>query len=425
MLRKLPKAPVLPLALALGALLLVPGLLFAQAQARVEVVVVDEKGEPVPDVTITITSAEIGYHEVLETNKRGKAAVIFVDGTRNYDFQLAKEGFETLTQMVDPKSGGNLKKELILPRVGSGAAGGETTTEPSETADPSINVFNEGVLALQAGDAETAKRKFHRAMEMNPKMVEPPAALAGIYAEEGDDDQALAMAEKTVVLEPGNARALRVLYDIYKERGENEKAAEALEQLKTAAGGTDTAARIFNEGVEAARLGDVDAARARFEEALSVDPELAPAHAAVARVYLVQEEYDLAIEAARKAQEIDPGNTSALKTEYEAHRQKGDIAAAQEVFAKLSEADPAGTAGALYERGVAMFNAGDMAGATQAFEQSLQADPDQAKAHYHLGLAYVNTGDSAKAKEHLQRFLEMAPEDPDAGTAKEMLDYLG
>lgn len=422
MLRKLPKALVLPL--ALGALLLVPGLLFAQAQARVEVVVVDEKGEPVPDVTVTIDSAEIGYHEVIETNKRGKAAIIFVDGTRNYDFKLEKEGYETVTQMVDPESGGNIKKELILPTAGSGAAGGETTTEPSGTADPSINVFNEGVLALQAGDAETATQKFRRAMEMNPKMVEAPSALAGIYLEAGDGDQAVSMAEKTLALEPGNTRALRVLYDVYKERGDREKAHQVLEQLKTAEGGTDTAARIFNEGAEAARLGDATTARERFEEAVSVDPELAPAYAALARVYLIQKEYDKTVEAARKAYELDPGNPSVLRYEYEAHRLKGDEAAAQEVFAKLSDEDPAGTAGALYERGVAMFNAGDMAGATQAFEQSLQADPDQAKAHYHLGLAYVNTGDSAKAKQHLQRFLELAPEDVDAGTAKEMLDYL-
>jgi Tfp pilus assembly protein PilF len=72
-----------------------------------------------------------------------------------------------------------------------------------------------------------------------------------------------------------------------------------------------------------------------------------------------------------------------------------------------------------------MFNAGNMAGAQQALEQALQADPDLPKAHYTLGLAYANTGDSAKAKEHLQRFLELAPDDPDAATAKEMLDYLG
>lgn len=424
MLRKLPKALVLPLALALAALL-VPGLLFAQAQARVEVAVVDEKGQPVPDATITITCEETGYHKVLEANKKGKVSVIFVDGTRIYDFRLEKEGHETVTQVVDPVSGGNLKRELILPTAGSGAAGGSTEAGPAGTADPAINVFNEGVVALQAGDKETAKQKFHRAMEMNAKMVEPPSALAGIYSEEGDSEQALAMAQKTVALDPVNVRALRVLYDLHKERGEGAEAEAILEQLKTAEGGTETAVRIFNEGAEAARLGDVETARVRFEEAVSLDPELAPAYAALARVYLLQKEYDKTIEVAQKAYELDPGQASVLKYEYEAQRLKGDTAKAQEVFLKLAEVDPKGTAGALYERGTAMFNAGDMAGAQQALEQALVADPGQVKAHYHLGLAYVNTGNSAKAKEHLQLFLELAPEDPDAGTAREMLQYLG
>jgi tetratricopeptide (TPR) repeat protein len=90
----------------------------------------------------------------------------------------------------------------------------------------------------------------------------------------------------------------------------------------------------------------------------------------------------------------------------------------------MSEADPEGTAGSLFEAGIAMFNAGDMAGAQQALEQALEADPDLPKAHYTLGLSYANTGDNAKAIEHLKRFIELAPDDPDAGTAKEMLDYL-
>lgn len=414
----------LALAAALIALL-VPGLLFAQAQARVEVTVVDEKGQPVPDVSVQVTSPEIGYDRTFETNKKGKFSVIFVDGTRNYDFRLQKEGYETVTEMVDPQSGGNMKKELILPTAGSGASGGSTEAGPTGTADPAVNVFNEGVVALQAGDKETAKHKFQRAMEMNDQMVEPPSALAGIYAEEGDDAQARAMAERTIALDPGNARALRILYDLYKKQGDQEKAAQMLEQLKTADGGTDTATRIFNEGAQAARVGDVETARARFEEAISVDPELAPAYAALANVYLVQKEYDKVIEAAQKAYELDPGQTAVLKYEYEAHRLKGDDAKAQEVFARLAEADPSGTAGALYERGIDLFNKGDMAGAKQALEQALQADPSQAKAHYTLGLAYANTGENGKAKEHLQRFLELAPEDPDAGTAKEMLSYLG
>jgi len=408
-----------PLALAA---LLVPGLLFAQAQGRVKVTVVDEKGEPVPGVAVTITSDEIGYHKEIETDKKGQLAVIFVDATRAYSFRLEKEGYKPVTEQVDPLSGGNLEKEIVLPSKGSAAAGGSIEAGP--TTDPAVNVFNEGVTALQAGDRDTAKQKFRRAMELNSRMPQAPAVLAGIYADEGDAEQAVAMAEKALAIDPDNARALRVLYDVYRQRGEQAEADEVLERMKTAEGGTETAIRIFNEGAEAARLGDLDGARARFEEALEVDPELAAAHGALARVYYVQEQFDQAIAAAEKAYQLDPGQASALKYAYESHRRKGDTEQARRVFAEMAEADPVGTATALYERGIAMFNAGDMEGAAQALEQALEANPDLPKGHYTLGLAYVNTGDSGKAKEHLQRFLELAPEDPDAGTAREMLEYL-
>jgi tetratricopeptide (TPR) repeat protein len=233
------------------------------------------------------------------------------------------------------------------------------------------------------------------------------------------------MAGKTLELDPDNAAALRVLHDVYRERGDQAKAAEALERLKSVeGGGTEAAIRLYNEGVEATRQNDLEGARSRFEEALAADPELAPAHGALARIYYAQEHWDQAIAAAEKAYQLDPGQAGALKYAYEGYRKKGDTEQARRVFAVMSEADPEGTAGSLFEAGIAMFNAGDMAGAQQALEQALEADPDLPKAHYTLGLSYANTGDNAKAIEHLKRFLELAPDDPDAGTAKEMLDYL-
>ena len=58
------------------------------------------------------------------------------------------------------------------------------------------------------------------------------------------------------------------------------------------------------------------------------------------------------------------------------------------------------------------------------FERILSIDDSHAKVHYFLGLIAVNDGNNAKAKEHLAKFVELDPEDPDAGTAKEMISYL-
>ena len=77
-----------------------------------------------------------------------------------------------------------------------------------------------------------------------------------------------------------------------------------------------------------------------------------------------------------------------------------------------------------FNRGMLLFEAGDNNGAIMEFQQVLQIDPDHARAHYRLGICYVNLDDCPLAKYHLQRFIELAPDDPEAGTAKDLLAYL-
>ena len=400
------------------------GGLHAQGQGRLQGSVVDENGNPIADVAVTITSSEIAYENKLTTDKKGRFTVIFVDATRVYTLHFEKEGYQT-TELQDKVSiGSNTKKTYTVPSK-SAPASAPAAAEPSQSRNPAINLFNDGVVAYQAGDTESAKQKFNEAIAKDDKLAAPYAALAGLYLEEKNYEQAKAMAERTLELEPDNSRAVRVLYDVYHATGDEAKAAATLAKLKTVGGGTEAAIRVFNEGADAARLGDLDSARKRFEEAVQIDPELAPAHAALARILLGQKHYQEAIAASDKALDLEPGRADVLKVKYEAYRGLGDDASALKLFQEMVASDPVGTAKALFERGVEMFNAGNTAGAKAAFEQAIQADPKHAKAHYMLGLCYVNAGNNPKAKEQLQRFLELAPDDPDAGTAKEMLKYVG
>lgn len=412
-------------ALALLVGLIAAGCLFAQAQGRLQATVVDENGEPLAGVEVSVTNEEIAYEQQVTTDKKGRFSIIFVDATRTYNFKFVKEGYQPTDTPFKTGVGGNTRHTFTVPSGKAAPAAAPPPGEAVRSRNPAINVFNEGVAAFQGGDAAGAKEKFHKAIEMDPDLVAPYSALAGIFLDERDFAQAEAMANKVLALEPENTRALRVLYDAYRETGRDADADATLGKLKTLDRGTDTAVRVFNEGAEAARLGDLKTAKARFTEALEVDPELAPAYAALATVHLTQKAYAEALAAADQALDIDPGRADALKVKYEVYRGLGDDAKAREVFQELVAQDPAGTARALYDRGIDMFNAGNTAGAKTAFEQALEADAGNARAHYMLGLCYVNSGESAKAKEQLQEFLELAPDDPDAATAKEMLKFLG
>lgn len=59
-----------------------------------------------------------------------------------------------------------------------------------------------------------------------------------------------------------------------------------------------------------------------------------------------------------------------------------------------------GSAREAYDRGVAAYNAGDLAGAQTAFEQSISAEPKAYEAHYALGLTLEREGKNGEALTH-------------------------
>ena len=407
----------------LAALLLVllPATALAVGQGRLQGEVVDENGEPIVNVEIHITCDEIGYDKTITTKKNGKFTLLVVDATRTYQFEFKPPEGRPWTDSVNIDSTAVDKRTFSPPSAAGRSAADATAGQGSNKA---IDAFNQGVAMVQQGDAAGAEAKFLEAQQINPKMPQPYSVLAGIYLDDGDYPQAIAMAQQLLELEPDNPRALQVLYDAYQATGETAKAEATLEKL-TADGGTDAAIRVFNLGAEAARVGDLDAALANFQRAAEIDPELAAAHAALARVYFDREQYEQVIVAAETALDLDPDFIDVQKLRYESYRRTGNEEKALEVFAEMAESDPEGLANTLYEQGREKFNAGDTVSAKVAFEQALKADPSYARAHYMLGLCYVNVDDKAKAKEHLQRFIELAPDDPEAATARDMMQYMG
>ena len=84
-----------------------------------------------------------------------------------------------------------------------------------------------------------------------------------------------------------------------------------------------------------------------------------------------------------------------------------------------------------FNEGAELTRTGKYDDAAAWFEKVVEispAEPKFAKAHYVLGLTYAkddkDPAKKARAKEQLQTFLQMAPNDSDAGTAKQLLEYL-
>lgn len=189
--------------------------------------------------------------------------------------------------------------------------------------------------------------------------------------------------------------------------------------------GESLAINAYNEGVTQIQAGDKAGAIPHFEEAAKLNPKLPDAPAILAELYIDQGKNAEALEAAERYLALQPNAPRGLSVEYDVYLAMGENAKADAALEALIQADPGhDTAVRLLNKGVNFFNTSKVEEAIKIFERVLTIDPTLAKTHYMLGLSYGNSGEDEKAKEHLAKFLEMAPDDENAATAKEMLDYL-
>jgi len=189
--------------------------------------------------------------------------------------------------------------------------------------------------------------------------------------------------------------------------------------------GENKAIMAYNEGVTKLQAKDKAGAIAKFEEAATLNPKLADAQIVLAELYLDGGKNAEAVAAAERYLALQPNGPRGLSVEFDAYQALGDAAKADAALEALIKADPGhDTAVRLLNKGVALFNGGKVDQAIPIFERVLTVDPTLAKTHYMLGLSYANSGNNEKGKEHLTKFLELAPNDENAATAKEMLDYI-
>lgn len=399
----------------------------AVTQGRIMGEVVDENGEPVPGVTITVTTPELtDYEDELETNKKGRFTAVFLDATKNYMFKFEKDGYRTVEEPVKPQVGANRRVTFSLPSYRAQPAE-ETGEVPTGAATRGLTeaqkIFNEGVAAAQGGDSEMALAKFEEAATMDPELMQAHLARAGVYLDRERHREAADAAERVLEIEPGEVRAMEIAYDAYSGLDDQEKTEHYLTKLQET--GIDVSVRLFNTGVAALNVGDYKTAAEKFQAALAEDPELAPAYSALAVVMIGLERNEEALQAADQALQRDPDDARAMRMRYQALRLLDRLDEAAEAFQKLSPQDQVEALRLQYDNALDLFNAGQTQEAVKVLEAIVKAKPDHARAHYMLGLSYTNLTDSAAAKTHFEKFLELAPNDPDAGTAREMLQYLG
>ncbi len=411
-------------ALGFAALLLWSATVWAGSQGRISGVVLDADGQAVADATVTITGLDRDTEDTYTTNKKGKFRAVVVDASLKHTIRIEAEGFQTLEKPLDIGIGSNNLRYTL--QAGSGGDAGTPTLQGGR-GGPSKEVaaiFNAGAEAANVGDLTTARMKFEEALALDPELTVAHSALAGIYFEGGEHDKALAAVEKGLSESPDSSRLLTIAYESNLALGNDDRASEILEQLKATGGGRDVSISVFNQGAEAAQVGDLTTAIAKFSLALELNPELVNAFGGLAMSHLANHDYQEAADWAEKWLEAQPGMVKAMQVKYDAYRLLGDEEKTQMAFDDFAAANPVMFAKNLHDQANAAFNANQIDQAIQIAESILSFKPDHPRAHYIMGLCMVNKGNMAEAKQHLQEFATLAPDDPDAAGAAEMAKSL-
>ncbi len=116
-------------------------------------------------------------------------------------------------------------------------------------------------------------------------------------------------------------------------------------------------AALLNKGLELKTLNRLDEAMACFQQALALNPQLAPAHFQLGLIYSIQGRFADAIASQLRALTIDPSN-------FEAHNNQG--------YSHLS--------------------LGNLAEAIASFQRAIALKPDYAKAHYNVAITFFKLG---------------------------------
>ena len=145
----------------------------------------------------------------------------------------------------------------------------------------------------------------------------------------------------------------------------------------------DEAILAYNEGLQAARNGDLKTAEASFARSIEKDEGLLPAYSALARVYFDGKDFAAAAATAEKALARVATDAEALRVSYDAYRALGEEDKAAGAAQALKAAEKGVDAAAiLYNDGADAYSAGDLDTALAKFQEAATLDPSLTEAHY-------------------------------------------
>ncbi len=256
----------------------------AQTTGQVKGKVTDEKGQPIEGAKITIASKDQGVNRTFNvTTKRNGDYVQIGIPPGQYTVTAEKEKIGAQSYDVRVRLGDPMEVNFRLTPGSTAAAG-----DQRKMADAVQSLFDAGVAASKANDYDTAIGKFQEAAKLLPTCHECYYCIGQAYAQKKDYANAEASFKQALTIKADYADAYDALATIYNAQKKFTEAAEASQKSAEigaaaaaaggATGGGGNVSALYNQGVIAWNAGKAEDAKAKFEEALKVDPNHAGSH---------------------------------------------------------------------------------------------------------------------------------------------------
>lgn len=257
--------------------LLIPVLLFAQAQGHVKGIVTDVKGNPIAGAKIVITCPAITtFRKELTTDSKGRYSLVIVDATKEYLFHVEAPGYQAIEQLNKPLIGGQtLELNFTLKSLQEAAV---------EAEDPGLRELREGRDLWEAGNKEAARAKFAEAVAKKPDLYLAWLALGDADLAAGKAASALTAAEKCLAAKANFAPCLALAANAALAKGDKALYEQYMAAYKKA-NPTDPAV-LFSEAADHINRGEDDKAKPLLEQALAVNPDYPPALYELAMLYV-------------------------------------------------------------------------------------------------------------------------------------------
>lgn len=391
--------------------------------------VVDGDKKPLEGVKVTVTSDDLSsFRKNFTTNAKGTFTLRFQASHTQFqfDFLFEKPGYQSFTQPFSPSVTRQMREQFVMEASQSQVVErhGDLSSVVTGSSNAAIDAFNAGLTAQKADDLGGARAKLEEAVSIDESLAPAQLALAQVLLDLGDYESAVSSADSALSLAANRADALQVKHQALRALGRGEEAEDVALELEAAEDAASTALRVYNEAGQLFQADDREGALAKFRRAAELDPSLIDAHHAVATLELARGNHEVSAEAAQTALSLGSEDVRTLRVLYDAYDALGKTDELTEIAPRLAAVDPDFGGGKLLEQAADNWNTGQAERAVRLSRMALAIDPKLAKAYYFIGLDHLGRGENADAKAALGKFLELAPDDAEAGTAKEMLSYI-